>query len=125
MLVMLGFYKRRPDLTHEQFSHHWRTVHGPLIRGNPDMTRLIRRYVQHHLLPRSLPLAAGYVDLGYDGFSEIWLDGPEAIKQMRALPWMKEVLVEDERKFLDMTATRASVVDQQSYQLGGAPPLAD
>jgi hypothetical protein len=25
------FFKKRPDLTEQQFSDHWRNVHGPLV----------------------------------------------------------------------------------------------
>jgi hypothetical protein len=28
---ILGFIKRRPDLTEEQFYEHWEKVHGPLV----------------------------------------------------------------------------------------------
>ena len=31
MLTVLGFYKRKEGMSREEFSHHWRYVHGPLI----------------------------------------------------------------------------------------------
>src|SRR4051794_22365407 len=76
MIILLGFYKRRPDLTWEQFSDHWRNVHGPLLRDTPEASRYIKRYVQHHIRPRS-PSLAGVGSLDFDGFSEAWFESAE------------------------------------------------
>jgi EthD domain len=53
MLITLGFYKRKPGLTREQFSKHWREVHGPLIANDPILSKYLKRYVQHHCVPSS------------------------------------------------------------------------
>lgn len=28
---VITFFSKRPDLTDEEFSHHWEKVHGPLV----------------------------------------------------------------------------------------------
>ena len=33
MIKMIGLLTRRPELTHEEFVHHWLHVHGPLARA--------------------------------------------------------------------------------------------
>jgi uncharacterized protein (TIGR02118 family) len=115
MIVLLGFYRRRPDLTWEEFSHHWRNVHGPLIRDTPETARHIRRYVQHHIRPNpAYPDAA----LPYDGFSEVWFDSMEDRAAMQANPVYQRLMPADEKKFLDLTATRLHMVDMPVLQIG-------
>jgi uncharacterized protein (TIGR02118 family) len=116
MLITLGFYKRRPGLTREQFSRHWREVHGPLIVSNPILSKYLRRYVQHHCVPSSGWPNVG--DLEYDGFSESWFDSLEARKEMHALPYFQSEMIADEHKFLDMNATRILMFDNQVVQIG-------
>ena len=53
MLVIMGFYHRKQGLTWEQFSDHWKNVHGPLLRDSPQTAKYIRRYVQHHIRPNT------------------------------------------------------------------------
>jgi uncharacterized protein (TIGR02118 family) len=118
MIVLLGFYKRRPDLTWDQFSDHWRNVHGPLMRDTPEAARYIRRYVQHHIRPN--PLSPGVASLDFDGFSEAWFDSVESREKMHQQPIFKEIMYPDEAKFLDMTATRVSMIDAQFIQIGEA-----
>ena len=33
MVIVLGFYKRKPGLTHEEFCRHWLDIHAPLTLG--------------------------------------------------------------------------------------------
>ncbi|MFD2580327.1 EthD domain-containing protein [Novosphingobium colocasiae] len=72
MLIVLGFYRRRPDLSIEQFRTHWRDVHGPLIKRITDAHGLLLRYVQHHLTPdETYPFQEGVTAGaagGFDGF---------------------------------------------------------
>jgi hypothetical protein len=44
---------RRADLTHDEFLDYWHQVHGPLIRGMPELTRHLLGYDQHPRLPAS------------------------------------------------------------------------
>jgi uncharacterized protein (TIGR02118 family) len=116
MLITLGFYKRKPGLTHEEFSHHWREVHGPLIANHPVMSKYIKRYVQHHMTPGANWPNVGPLD--YDGFSESWWESIEARREMHALPVFRNEMIEDERKFLDMEATRILMFDTQHVMIG-------
>jgi uncharacterized protein (TIGR02118 family) len=116
MLITLGFYKRKPGLTREQFSKHWREVHGPLIANDPILSKYLKRYVQHHCVPSS-----GWANVGeleYDGFSESWFESLESRKEMHALPYFQSEMIADEHKFLDMNATRILMFDNQVVQIG-------
>jgi len=120
MIIVLGFYKRKPGLTYEEFSRHWRDVHGPLVRDTPEIAKYIRRYVQHHLMPNTI--FPGLKPLEFDGFSEVWFDSVEDHMKMRAEPVHKQVMIPDEHKFLDMEMTKVTVMDNQVYQIAGQPP---
>lgn len=122
MLITLGFYKRKAGLTWEEFSTHWRDVHGPSLADNPELSRYMIRYVQHHISPSSgwgsLGAVGGVGVLEYDGFSESWFESLEARKALHSLPYFQETMIEDERKFLDMDATRILMFDKQVVQIG-------
>lgn len=116
MLIVLAFFKRKPGLTHEEFSRHWREVHGPLIRNHPVISKYMRRYLQHHLTP-----SAGFPGVGtleYDGFAESWWDSVEARQEAHGLEDFKQLVIDDERKFIDMDATRLVMFDRQNVVIG-------
>jgi hypothetical protein len=109
MIVLLGFYKRHPDLSFEQFSDHWRNIHGPLLRDTPEPRKAIRRYVQHHLQPVS-DFGGGVFE--FDGFSESWYNSLEDRKELWSLQLWRDKIIPDEQTFLDMSATRYVVMDK-------------
>lgn len=118
MFIYLGFYKRKPGLSWEEFSRHWSEVHGPLLRDTPEFSRYIKRYVQHHLQPNPAP---GAQALEFDGFSEVWFESPEDRRKMWEQPLFKELMIPDEELFLDLSATRYSMTDNPIIQIAGSP----
>ncbi|KEQ52723.1 EthD domain-containing protein [Sphingobium chlorophenolicum] len=109
MLVVLGFYRRKPGLSHQEFSDYWTNVHGPMLRDHPDIAPHIKYYVQHHLEPNP---SGDVRDVGFDGFSEAWYDSAEdraRVVQSAAF----QAIREDEAMFIDLTQTRVSVIDTQ------------
>lgn len=116
MLILLGFYKRKPGLTLEEFQRHWAEVHGPLVAQTPNVEKYLKRYVQHHI--RRATGFPGVGTLDYDGFSEAWFVSEEARKEMHDQPYQKEIMTPDEAEFLDMDATRLLMMDRQVVQIG-------
>ena len=113
MLRMLGFYKRKPGVTHEQFNHHWLNIHGPCVRNVPGGDQYLRKYIQHRLTIDPLSQEQEFV---YDGFSEAWFESYEAREAFVALPGFK-VVIEDEGHFIDLTATRWMLLDEHALQV--------
>jgi uncharacterized protein (TIGR02118 family) len=42
MIKSISLLTRRPELTHEQFVHHWLEIHAPLAHAVPGMRRYVR-----------------------------------------------------------------------------------
>ncbi len=117
MVVLLGFYKRKAGLTHDQFSHLWFTRHAPLIKTIPGIEKYLVRYVQHHLSPDSqYPTPDG---IAFDGFSEVWFTSVEARDELFSSPFFLKDVIDDESKFIDMDATRWIVMDEQKVIIPG------
>ena len=116
MIIVMGFYKRRSDLTWQEFSDHWRNVHGPLLRDTPKTAQYMRRYVQHHLRP-----SPGGPAFEFDGFSEGWFDSLEARQEMHESEEFLSIVRSDSALFLDLSATHYLVLDKPVHIVGDPP----
>ena len=99
MIKFTILLKRKPSLTQEQFVDHHRRVHADLFMSVPVVQRLVRRYVQQHALPVTVP---GMPPVKYDGVTELWFDDAEAIAQVFTDPVYLERIRPDEAAFLDL-----------------------
>ena len=77
MIKRVSLLTRKVGLTHEEFVHHWREVHGPLARQVPG----IRRYVQCHIQSESRRADIPETDVEIDGIAELWYDSVEAMER--------------------------------------------
>lgn len=71
------FFNKLPDVSYEQFHHHWETVHADLTVAAKDFKACkIQRYVQFHQTPEMKEKAKslGLEHVDFDGCSEIWVD---------------------------------------------------
>lgn len=91
---MIAFLHRRPDLTFDAFSDHWRSRHGPLaVARQPGFWR----YVQNHLaepLTETSPAWDGFGEIHYRSFEDAFTrsyDSDEA----------QQLIWEDVARFLD------------------------
>ena len=108
-MVKLIYCLRKLDrLSLEEFQKYWFEKHGPLVRSHKEALR-IRRYVQVHTLEDPLNKAyqegRGRPD-AYDGVAELWWDSLEDMQAASATPEGKAAgkeLVEDEKKFIDLS----------------------
>ena len=107
-MVKLSFCLRRlPQLSREQFQKYWFETHAPLVRKHAAALR-IQRYVQTHTLlgdaADSLRVSRGGPP-GYDGVAELWWKSEEDVAAALATSAGVEagrILLEDERKFIDL-----------------------
>lgn len=114
MLKIVGFLKRRPDITPQQFQAHWRGPHAELGSRIPGL----RRYTQNHT--RLSAYRDGREPV-WDGVVELWFDDESALAESYVTPeW--EILREDEPKFLDLSKVAAIPTDERWIVDRPAPP---
>ncbi len=107
-MVKLSFCLRRlPNLSRQAFQKYWFETHAPLVRKHAAALR-IERYVQTHTLlgdtADALRATRGGPP-GYDGVAELWWKSEEDVAAALATAAGAEagrVLLEDERKFIDL-----------------------
>ena len=97
---------RQPHLTREAFQQYWFKTHAPLVASVKDTLR-IRRYVQMHSLPPDVSetlRTARQGPEGFDGVAQLWWDSFEdmASADPAAAAEAGRLLLEDERKFIDL-----------------------
>ncbi|MEZ5376592.1 MAG: EthD domain-containing protein [Acidimicrobiales bacterium] len=104
-LRMTAMLRRNPNVTREEFKHHWREVHGPWAMRHPEVFGF-RHYVQLHTPADAddRPLARERnAPPAFDGMSEIYRDPPTASAE--AVAALRQEFHEDERRFLDIDAS--------------------
>ena len=98
---------RLPHLTREQFRDYWLNTHGPLVASVKDVLR-IRRYVQLHSFDEAISegiRASRNAPPQFDGVAQLWYDSLEDLAAVGQDPAAREagrMLLEDERKFIDL-----------------------
>jgi uncharacterized protein (TIGR02118 family) len=85
MIKTIGLLTRRPELTHEQFVHHWLQIHAPLAHAVPG----VRRYVQSHIVEERMRPDIPATGVEIDGIAELWYDDREAMARAMATPEAK------------------------------------
>ncbi|KAL6879929.1 EthD domain-containing protein [Trichoderma longibrachiatum] len=110
---LIGFIKRRPDLTQEQFYNYWRNVHAPKIaywakkHGITGYTQVHTSNVLRQSLT-STPLPITVMD--YDG-AVIWeISSLKHYMSAFADPYYVNVIAPDEHNFLDKSKETATVI---------------
>jgi uncharacterized protein (TIGR02118 family) len=108
-MIKLAFPLRRlPHLTRAEFQRYWHETHGPLVRAHQGALR-IRCYVQLHTLDDpvndALRASRGGPE-AYDGIAELWWDSLEDLAAVLGTPEGQRaaaILLEDEKKFIDLS----------------------
>jgi uncharacterized protein (TIGR02118 family) len=120
-VITLAFLlRRRPELPVEEFHRYWRDEHGPLVRRHAAALG-IRRYSQLHTVEtpftEAVRASRGAEPADYDGVALVWFDSLDALAQAAATPEGQRagaVLLEDERRFLDLERCMIWLTDDHS-----------
>jgi hypothetical protein len=113
-------FRRRPDLTHDQFIDYWLDRHRPLVLG----TAPANGYRQFHADPDASARAAVAAGVGladFDGAAEGRYPDTSTFSAFIAQSEVSELALGDERNFVDHGRTALGLYDLRT----ASPPLAD
>jgi uncharacterized protein (TIGR02118 family) len=117
-LKKIAFLVRRPDLSHEQFSRHWRETHGPVVARSPGYDRYRLGYAQNHVLGPT-PIGQAFP---WSGMAEFWLPGETPNEDdFSSTAIYRDRIAVDERLFIDMGATVATAATEIPLVEGHGP----
>ena len=98
MFKQICFFRKRPDMTMEQFMDYYENQHSQLSKkvGSSAIPNA-QRYVRRYLTPEMNPVTGQVIDPGYDCIMEIWWNSREdfensqrLIRDPARLPFTKE-----------------------------------
>ena len=101
MIKLTILLTRKSTLTHAAFVEHHKKVHAPLFMSVDVVKETVRRYVQQHAMPVELP---GMPPVKYDGITELWFDGIDALARCFSDNEYLMRIRPDEESFLDLHA---------------------
>ena len=117
MVKTVGLLTKRRDLSSEEFHHHWREVHGPLVLKLPGVCQYVQcRPVPIHDQPPS-----------FDGVAEVWYEDLGAVQRAFASPAHAAVRA-DEANFMELADRRISLLGRRrrcSKTDGAAPHVVE
>jgi uncharacterized protein (TIGR02118 family) len=117
-LRKIAFLVRHPDLTHEQFTWHWREQHGPVVARSPGYERYRLGYAQNHVLGET-PIGQAFP---WSGMAEFWLPGQEPNEDdFSSTAIYRDRIAVDERLFIDMGATVSMAATEIEVVEGHGP----
>jgi len=120
MIKFTILLRRLPALSHEEFVAYHRTQHAPLFASLPEVQAHVRRYVQGHTVPGTLP---GMPPVEYDGTTELWFDDLAGLAAVFTAPRYLEIIRPDEARFLDLHGC-GFIIATENVVIGQAAPTA-
>ncbi len=118
MIKLVYCIRKRAELSSEAFRKYWLETHGPLVRELAATLRATK-YVQSHTIEPAVNDAIAKtrgMSRPYDGITELWWNSSEAFQSIfadtPALQMMHQRLIEDEARFIDLTASCAFVTEE-------------
>ena len=101
MIKFTILLRRKPSMTHDEFVAYHRERHARLFCALPAVRQHVRRYVQCHTVPASIP---GLPLVAFDGITELWFDDLAGLEAVFTSESYMETIRPDEAQFLDLHA---------------------
>jgi uncharacterized protein (TIGR02118 family) len=119
MVKLFYFFKRRPELSAEEFHRYWREQHGPLFCNTSLARRYVVRYEQNHTAGDNDGMGGD----DFDGVSVMWFQSVDDVNAMRADPEFREVVLPDGNKFINPTTTKIVLtLAEESFDIPSNAP---
>ena len=81
----ISLLTRKAGMTHDEFTRHWRDIHGPLAHAVPG----ILRYVQNEITAQPTRPDIPTHGIEVDGIAEIWWESEEAMRHAATTPELR------------------------------------
>lgn len=87
MLKQICFFRKRPDMTMDQFMDYYENQHSQLSKrqGRAPSLPGAARYVRRYLVPEKNPVTGTVIDPGFDCIMEIWWHSREDFERSQAI----------------------------------------
>ncbi|KAF2794195.1 hypothetical protein K505DRAFT_242652 [Melanomma pulvis-pyrius CBS 109.77] len=112
-IQIIGYLKRHPSLTREQFYAHWKNNHAPIVLPFFKKYGTIC-YQQIHasglIVPNSDPENSSTEAIEFDGIAMTLIPSMDAIAKRSDDPYFTEVIEPDEARFLDRDSPGKGII---------------
>ena len=119
-MKMLCMFKRRADLTHEQFRDYYETQHAVM---SAKLYPFLKDYRRNFISPDSRPTGATNMatppGLHFDVVTEVTFHNKDDFQRMLDIldvPANRQAVIEDEEQFMDRSASLVYFVDERVTQ---------
>ena len=124
MFKQICFFRKRPDMTMDEFMDYYENQHSQLSKrqGRAPSIPNARRYVRRYIKAETNPVTGQVIDPGYDCLMEIWWDSREdfeasqkLISSPERLPFVKE---DETNLFASHDNPVVSVIEEYDSPMG-------
>lgn len=123
MFKQICFFKKRPDMSLDEFLDYYENQHSQLSKKmgrSPSIPNAVR-YVRRYLKPEKNPVTGEVHDCGYDCLMEIWWNSRadfEASQKVIADPERLEFIKADEAKLFASHENPVYTVEEYDSPMG-------
>jgi hypothetical protein len=124
MFKQLCFFRKRPDMTMEEFLDYYENQHSQLAKkaGLKPALPNAQRYVRRYLKPEKNPVTGQVIDSGYDCLMEIWWNSREDYERSFAIisdpERLPAVMADEARLFASHNNPVCSVIEENDSPMG-------
>lgn len=103
MLKQICFFRKRPDMSMDEFLDYYENQHSQLSKKmgrSPSIPNAVR-YVRRYIVPEKNPVTGEVIDPGFDCIMEIWWNSREDFENSQRViadPERLPAIKEDEAK---------------------------
>ena len=124
MFKQICFFRKRPDMTMEEFLDYYENQHSQLAKkaGLKPALPGAQRYVRRYLKPEKNPITGQAIDPGYDCLMEIWWNSREDYERSFAIisdpERLPAVMADEARLFASHNNPVCSVIEEYDSPMG-------
>ena len=123
MLKQICFFRKRPDMTMDEFMDYYENQHSQLAKkmgAKPAIPNAVR-YVRRYLVPETNPVTGQVHEPAYDCIMEIWWNSREDFEASQRLisdPERLPFTMEDEKKLFASHSNPVCSVEEYDSPVG-------